>query len=100
MGKIKLRRLILNTAVADKMPVESALQKRIRNLKSIWYNEKDSDIGIEKLFRLFLAAFSIYMLWVLTSKKLLRAIWYCSSGIVGRLICNIEIYFSNYLVKI
>lgn len=62
MGKIGLRRLLLNTAAVDRMPVESAVQKRIRNLKSIWYNENDSDIGIEKLFRLFLAAFQFLCL--------------------------------------
>lgn len=34
----------------------SAIAARIKNIKAIWNNEHDSDMGIEKLFRLFLAA--------------------------------------------
>lgn len=30
--------------------------KRIRNIKGIWNNESHADVGVEKLFRLFLAA--------------------------------------------
>ncbi len=35
-------------------PAEGSLHKRIRNIRSIWFNEQDEDVGIEKLFRLFL----------------------------------------------
>jgi hypothetical protein len=50
-----LRKLILSTPQADSKPAEPAFHKIVRNAKSIWNNEKDDDIGLEKLFRLFLA---------------------------------------------
>jgi hypothetical protein len=53
--KVNLRRLILGNPKADSQPTEGSLHKRVRNIRSIWYNEQDEDVGIEKLFRLFLA---------------------------------------------
>jgi len=35
---------------------ESAITRRIKNLKIIWNNEYHEDVGIERLLRLFLAA--------------------------------------------
>src|SRR6185369_7541156 len=34
----------------------SAIASRLKNIKAIWNNEHDNDMGIEKMFRLFLAA--------------------------------------------
>lgn len=34
----------------------SAIASRLKNIRAIWNNEHDNDMGIEKIFRLFLAA--------------------------------------------
>ena len=49
-----VKKLILGSRPSEK-PV-SAIEGRIRNIKAIWNNEHDNDMGIEKIFRLFLAA--------------------------------------------
>jgi hypothetical protein len=48
------KKLILGSRPSEK-PV-SAIGSRIKNIKAIWNNEHDNDMGIEKTFRLFLAA--------------------------------------------
>src|SRR5882762_5172788 len=52
--KLFFKKLILGSKPSDK-PV-SAIADRIKNIKAIWNNEHDNDMGIEKMFRLFLAA--------------------------------------------
>jgi len=49
-----LKKLVLGSKPSEK-PV-SAIAQRIKNIKAIWNNEHDDDMGIEKMFRLFLAA--------------------------------------------
>ena len=49
-----LKKLILGSRPSEK-PV-SAIDARIKTIKAIWNNEHDNDMGIEKMFRLFLAA--------------------------------------------
>ena len=51
-----LKKLILGKLSADEQPTEGVLDRRIRNIKAIWNNERHDDIGIERLARLFLAA--------------------------------------------
>ncbi len=49
-----LKKLVLGSNPSNK-PV-FAIEGRIKNIKAIWNNEHDHDLGIEKMFRLFLAA--------------------------------------------
>jgi hypothetical protein len=49
-----LKKLILGSRPSEK-PV-SAIAARIKNIKAIWNNEHDNDMGLEKIFRLVLAA--------------------------------------------
>ena len=37
------------------IPVHGAIRRRLNNIRAIWNNEFDNDIGIEKVLRLFLA---------------------------------------------
>jgi len=48
-----LRKLILGSKPSEK-PVR-AIHERIKTIKAIWSNEHDSDMGLERIFRLFLA---------------------------------------------
>jgi hypothetical protein len=50
-----LRKLLLGRPIEYVKPTESAIGKRIKNIKAIWNNEQHDDIGIEKVLRLFLA---------------------------------------------
>jgi hypothetical protein len=50
-----LRKLLLGRPKEYIKPTESAIGKRIKNIKAIWNNEQHEDIGIEKVLRLFLA---------------------------------------------
>ena len=49
-----IKKLVLGSSPSI-TPV-SAIEGRIKNIKAIWNNEHDNDMGIEKMFRLFLAA--------------------------------------------
>jgi len=48
-------KLFLGRPETEPTPTKGALDKRIYNIKSIWDNEHDNDVGIEKMLRLFLA---------------------------------------------
>lgn len=50
-----IKKLLLAKPEVDNVPAKGSIAKRIRNIKSIWHNEHQDDIGIEKLLRLFLA---------------------------------------------
>jgi hypothetical protein len=50
-----LKKLILGKPSVDETPTQPAIQKRIKNIKTIWNNDQHDDIGIEKILRLFLA---------------------------------------------
>src|SRR5258708_16021483 len=52
--KSYFKKLILGSRTYEK-PV-NAISDRIKNIKGIWNNEHDNDMGIEKMFRLLLAA--------------------------------------------
>lgn len=54
------KKLLLGSSPSMK-PV-SAIGSRIKNIKAIWNNAHDNDLGIEKLFRLFLAASPFFFL--------------------------------------
>ena len=51
-----LKKLILARPEVDNIPAKGSIDKRIRNIRSIWHNKHQDDIGIEKLLRLFLAS--------------------------------------------
>ncbi|MFN5324576.1 MAG: potassium channel family protein [Bacteroidota bacterium] len=51
-----LRKIILTDKESDKTPADDVITKRINNIKAIWHNEHQDDVGLEKLLRLFLAA--------------------------------------------
>ena len=48
------KKLVLAKPEVDNVPAKGGLSKRIRNIKSIWHNENQDDIGIEKMLRLFM----------------------------------------------
>ncbi|MBK7761931.1 MAG: two pore domain potassium channel family protein [Bacteroidetes bacterium] len=50
-----LKKLLIGKNTPQEQFHEGALRKNARNIKSIWNNEQDEDVGIEKLLRLFLA---------------------------------------------
>lgn len=54
------KKLILGSRPSEK-PV-SAIGGRIKNIKAIWNNQHDNDMGIEKMVRLFLAASPFFFL--------------------------------------
>ena len=49
------KKLFLAKPEVDNKPVKGGIEKRIKNIRSIWHNEHQDDIGIEKMLRLFLA---------------------------------------------
>ena len=53
--KQNFKKLFLAKPEVDNKPVKGGLEKRLKNIKSIWHNEHQDDIGIEKMMRLFLA---------------------------------------------
>jgi hypothetical protein len=56
------RKLLLGKPIVYALPTESAIEKRIKNIKAIWNNEQHDDIGIEKILRLFLAFSQFFFL--------------------------------------
>jgi hypothetical protein len=50
-----LKKLFLGRNYENETPLEGTIQKRWRNVKSIWNNEHHDDVGVEKIFRLLLA---------------------------------------------
>jgi len=54
--KRMLKKIILSNKDSDSQPVEGVLSKRVGNIQSIWHNEHQDDVGLEKILRLFLAA--------------------------------------------
>ncbi len=58
------KKLVLAKPEVDNVPAKGGLSKRIRNIKSIWHNENQDDIGIEKMLRLFLAVTQFVFLGV------------------------------------
>lgn len=55
MKKI-LSKLITSDRRAQSSGLDRSLEKRIHNIKAIWNNDHHDDVGIEKIFRLWLAA--------------------------------------------
>lgn len=51
-----LKKLIFGKPSLNKRPPHSAIENRINNIKAIWNNDHDDDVGIEKMLRLFLAS--------------------------------------------
>jgi len=49
-----LKKLIFGKNPSSEISARSVIDKRIHNIRSIWNNEQEEDIGIEKLLRLFL----------------------------------------------
>ncbi len=54
--KVFLKKLIFGKPSLNKRPPHSAIENRISNIKAIWNNDHDDDVGIEKILRLFLAS--------------------------------------------
>ncbi|MFM7903269.1 MAG: two pore domain potassium channel family protein, partial [Bacteroidota bacterium] len=50
-----LRKFILSDKPQEGRNNTHVIQKRISNVKSIWHNEHQDDVGLEKVLRLFLA---------------------------------------------
>lgn len=60
--KIFFKKLLLGRHPSeDPLPI-GAVEKRVQNIKAIWNNEHEDDIGIEKLLRLFLAVSQFFFL--------------------------------------
>lgn len=57
-----LKKMILANPEVDSMPTVGTLHRRLHNLKAIWNNAHSNDVGIEKLFRLFLASSQFFFL--------------------------------------
>jgi len=55
MRKI-LKKMVLGDLKSRSYVHTYAIHKRIKNIKAIWNNEHNDDVGIEKIFRLFLAS--------------------------------------------
>jgi hypothetical protein len=55
MSKV-LRKLITNQKRLSNAGNDRSLEQRIQNIKAIWNNDHHDDVGIEKIFRLLLAA--------------------------------------------
>lgn len=53
--KLHIEKLVLGRPLQGAPPVHGAIQRRMNNIRSIWNNEYDNDVGIEKMLRLFLA---------------------------------------------
>lgn len=53
--KFHIEKLVLGRPWQGEPPTQGAIQRRLNNIKSIWNNEYDNDVGIEKMLRLFLA---------------------------------------------
>ncbi|MFM7176432.1 MAG: potassium channel family protein [Bacteroidota bacterium] len=51
-----LRKFILSDKPQEGRNNTHVIQKRISNVRSIWHNEHQDDVGLEKVLRLFLAA--------------------------------------------
>ncbi len=54
-----MRRIIKKLVLGDKSvnnTPSGSIKKRINNIKAIWNNDHNDDVGIEKIFRLFLAS--------------------------------------------
>jgi hypothetical protein len=51
-----LKKLVLGKPTFDNAIEVGAIKKRKQNIKAIWNNDHQDDVGIEKVFRLFLAA--------------------------------------------
>lgn len=50
-----IKKIFLAKPEVDEIPVKSSIGNRIQNIRSIWHNQHQDDIGIEKILRLFLA---------------------------------------------
>ena len=50
-----IKKLVLGKKIPLKGLPVGAIEKRIKNIKAIWDNKHHNDVGIEKVFRLFLA---------------------------------------------
>ncbi|MEC5165379.1 hypothetical protein RCH18_001107 [Flavobacterium sp. PL11] len=53
--KKKIKKLFLGKSSEGVQPRYNPIQKRIRNIESIWNNEHQNDNGIEKIVRLIFA---------------------------------------------
>ncbi|UEG50791.1 potassium channel family protein [Ferruginibacter lapsinanis] len=51
-----IKKIFLARPEVDCVPSKGGLQKRVKNIKAIWHNEHQDDVGVEKMLRLFLAA--------------------------------------------
>lgn len=67
-----LRKIILSGKDNDKTPSENVIEKRINNIRSIWHNEHQDDVGLEKIIRLLLA-FSQFLFPGIYIKQLLAS---------------------------
>jgi hypothetical protein len=53
--KLQLYKLFLGRPLEGEIPTQGSISRRLYNIKCIWNNEHDNDVGIEKILRLFLA---------------------------------------------
>lgn len=54
--KKTIKKLLIGKVSEDIQPEYDHIQQKIRNIQSIWNNERQADNGIEKIFRLILAS--------------------------------------------
>jgi hypothetical protein len=73
--KFQPQKLVLGRPWEGETPTHGAIEKRFYNIKSIWSNEYDNDVGIEKFLRLFLAV-SQFFFPGLYIKEVFSKKWY------------------------
>jgi hypothetical protein len=50
------KKIMLGSQHEQEAPTKGALRKRVNNIHSIWHNHETSDVGLERIIRLLLAA--------------------------------------------
>ena len=58
--KKHLKKLLLGKTSKELPPKVNPIQKRIRNIQSIWNNDHQDDSGLEKIVRLILASSQLF----------------------------------------
>lgn len=78
--KKHLKKLLLGKTSKELPPKVNPIQKRIRNIQSIWNNDHQDDSGLEKIVRLILASSQLFFPGIYI-KYLASKIRYSLSGI-------------------
>lgn len=101
MKKIIKKLVVGSKSNASTIPT-NALQNRIKNIKAIWNNDHQDDIGIEKIFRLLLAAspflfIGIYIKHYFGRKGAVRQDLAIDLLVIIKLILPVTLVYYNWL---